>query len=276
VRPTRQAPDAAPAKALQFDRFRIRQGLAPSWDLGWIRAAMRLKRYRHTREKIVRKLREGGSAARRGALGAGGDQAAGGGGIELSPWRPQYGGMAAEHMKRPKELETEDARLKRIVADEGLEVVALKEFARGRMKVKPSLGFGCSAACRRPSAGRRLGRARRSAARLRLAPSRLGVRWTPAGGPARAAGLELDRADRLGHRGREGVGVVLFADEEVLSRGSAGPWSTVVRSDPSRRNGERGGRLLGSQGGRRAGGVCGGRPGRSAGARAGRVPVRSG
>src|SRR5450755_3018880 len=62
----------------------------------------------------------------------------------------------------------------------------------------------------------------------------------------------------------------------LLSRGSAGPWFTVVRSDPSRRGGERGGRLLGARGGRRAGRVRGRRSEWSAGARAGRVPARSG
>jgi hypothetical protein len=46
-------------------------------------------------------------------------------------WRAQYGGMKADDVKRLRELETENARLKRIVADKELEVVALKEIARG-------------------------------------------------------------------------------------------------------------------------------------------------
>jgi len=46
-------------------------------------------------------------------------------------WRNQYGGMKADDAKRLKELERENATLKRIVADKELEVVALKEIAKG-------------------------------------------------------------------------------------------------------------------------------------------------
>ena len=46
-------------------------------------------------------------------------------------WRNQYGGLKAEPMKRLKELEAENARLKRIVAEQALDVQMLKEVARG-------------------------------------------------------------------------------------------------------------------------------------------------
>jgi putative transposase len=46
-------------------------------------------------------------------------------------WRSQFGGMKADHMKRLKELEAENARLKKIVADQALDVQMLKEVARG-------------------------------------------------------------------------------------------------------------------------------------------------
>jgi putative transposase len=46
-------------------------------------------------------------------------------------WRTQFGGMKADDVKRLKELEAENTRLKRIVADQVLEVAALKEVARG-------------------------------------------------------------------------------------------------------------------------------------------------
>jgi putative transposase len=46
-------------------------------------------------------------------------------------WRNQYGGMKANDAKRLKELERENAQLKRIVADQVLENQALKEIARG-------------------------------------------------------------------------------------------------------------------------------------------------
>ena len=46
-------------------------------------------------------------------------------------WRAQYGGMKADDAKRLRELERENARLKRIVADKELEADALRELAKG-------------------------------------------------------------------------------------------------------------------------------------------------
>src|SRR5687767_15339091 len=46
-------------------------------------------------------------------------------------WRAQYGGLKADDVKRLKELEAENARLKRIVADKELQITALKELERG-------------------------------------------------------------------------------------------------------------------------------------------------
>ena len=46
-------------------------------------------------------------------------------------WRNQFGGMKADDAKRLKELERENVRLKRIVADQVLENQALKEVAKG-------------------------------------------------------------------------------------------------------------------------------------------------
>ncbi len=42
-------------------------------------------------------------------------------------WRNQYGGMKAEEARRLKELETENARLKRLLADAELDKAILKE-----------------------------------------------------------------------------------------------------------------------------------------------------
>ena len=46
-------------------------------------------------------------------------------------WRKEYGGMGTEQFKRLKELEKENARLKRVVADLSLEKAILAEAARG-------------------------------------------------------------------------------------------------------------------------------------------------
>jgi putative transposase len=90
-----------------------------------------MKRRRHTPEQIVRKLRE----AER-MLGEGKAIPEVAKELEVSEntfhrWRAEYGGMKADDVKRLKELERENAQLKRIVADKELEIDALKEVARG-------------------------------------------------------------------------------------------------------------------------------------------------
>lgn len=90
-----------------------------------------LARRRHTPEQVVRKLRE---ADRLLAEGAEVSEVARH--LEISEatyhrWRAQFGGMKADDAKRLKELEAENARLKRIVADKELEIDALREIAKG-------------------------------------------------------------------------------------------------------------------------------------------------
>jgi hypothetical protein len=46
---------------------------------------------------------------------------------------PQHGGLKADDVKRLKELEGENARLKRIVADKELQIQALMELGRGKL-----------------------------------------------------------------------------------------------------------------------------------------------
>jgi len=46
-------------------------------------------------------------------------------------WRKEYGGMRVEQARRLKELEKENARLKRLVADISLDNAILKEAAKG-------------------------------------------------------------------------------------------------------------------------------------------------
>src|ERR671911_1110860 len=90
-----------------------------------------MKRRRHTPEQIIRKLRE---ADRLLAEGREVPEIAKQ--LEISEatyhrWRAQYGGLKANDVRRLKELETENARLKRIVADKELQIQALKELGRG-------------------------------------------------------------------------------------------------------------------------------------------------
>jgi transposase-like protein len=46
-------------------------------------------------------------------------------------WRKEYGGMRVDQAKRLQELEKENSRLKRLVADISLDNAILKEAARG-------------------------------------------------------------------------------------------------------------------------------------------------
>ena len=48
-------------------------------------------------------------------------------------WRKEYGGLDIEQAKRFKELERENARLKRLVADLSLEKQILKDVAEGNL-----------------------------------------------------------------------------------------------------------------------------------------------
>ena len=45
-------------------------------------------------------------------------------------WRKEYGGLRVDQAKRLKELEKENARLKKLVADQALDIQILKEAAR--------------------------------------------------------------------------------------------------------------------------------------------------
>ena len=46
-------------------------------------------------------------------------------------WRKQYGGMSPQEAKRLKELEKENARLKKMVAEQALDIDMLKEVNKG-------------------------------------------------------------------------------------------------------------------------------------------------
>ena len=90
-----------------------------------------MKQRRHSPEQVIRKLRE---ADRLLAEGKGAGEVCRH--LEVSEptyhrWRNQFGGMKADDVKRLKELERENARLKAIVADQALECRALTELAKG-------------------------------------------------------------------------------------------------------------------------------------------------
>ena len=90
-----------------------------------------MARKRHTPEQILGKLRDADVLLTQGESIAEVARK-----LEVSEqtyhrWRNQFGGMKGEEMKRLKELERENAQLKRIVAEQALDNRMLKDIAEG-------------------------------------------------------------------------------------------------------------------------------------------------
>ena len=90
-----------------------------------------MKRHRHTPDQIVRKLRVGEQM-----LNEGKDLAEVVRHLEISEqtwhrWRTAFGGLKATDARRLRELEGENKRLKKLVADQALDIDMLKEVAKG-------------------------------------------------------------------------------------------------------------------------------------------------
>lgn len=91
-----------------------------------------MKRKRHSPEQIIRKLRDADRM-----LSEGKDIAAVCQALEVAEatfhrWRNQYGGMKGDDAKRLKELEIENGRLKRLVADLSLDKQILELTLQGK------------------------------------------------------------------------------------------------------------------------------------------------
>lgn len=91
-----------------------------------------MKRKRHTAEEIIKKLRE---AAAQIAGGKKAEEAARQIGVSVQTyhrWKEQYGGAERNTVKRLKQLEAENSRLKKLVADQALDNAMLKELVEGK------------------------------------------------------------------------------------------------------------------------------------------------
>jgi transposase-like protein len=91
-----------------------------------------MKRKRHTSEQIIGKLRQAEADL---AAGSPVEQVCRN--LEISEatfhrWRKQYGGLKGPEMRRLKELERENARLKKLLADQVLDNALLKETLSGK------------------------------------------------------------------------------------------------------------------------------------------------
>ena len=90
-----------------------------------------MKRIRHSPEQVIRKLREADAQLAKGTALPEVCKALGIAEATYHRWRSQFGGIKADEMKRLKELEKENARLKALVAELSLDKAILKEAARG-------------------------------------------------------------------------------------------------------------------------------------------------
>jgi putative transposase len=90
-----------------------------------------MPRNRHTPEQIIRKLREAEVELSKGQTT--GDVVRKLGITEQTyyRWRKEYGGLRMDQAKRLKELEKENSRLKKLLAEQALDNAILKEVSSG-------------------------------------------------------------------------------------------------------------------------------------------------
>src|SRR3954464_4121292 len=119
------------------------------------------KRQRHTPEQVISKLREAEVKTAKGTAIA---QVCKDLAITENTyyrWRRECGGMKLDQAKRLKQLEGENARLKRLLADAELDKAILKEAAAGKYGARRSDArrSSTSGRCSPPAACRSAGRA---------------------------------------------------------------------------------------------------------------------
>ena len=86
---------------------------------------------RHKPDEIIAKLRQVEVMTGQGTSMADAIRSIGVTEVTYYRWRSEYGGMKLDHVKRLKELEVENARLRKAVSDLTLDKLILKEAARG-------------------------------------------------------------------------------------------------------------------------------------------------
>jgi putative transposase len=90
-----------------------------------------MARKRHKAEEIVAKLRQVEVLTAQGRPVAEAVRAIGVTEVTYYRWRTEYGGLKGDQVKRLKELEAENNRLRRAVSDLTIEKLILKEAASG-------------------------------------------------------------------------------------------------------------------------------------------------
>jgi len=90
-----------------------------------------MSKKRYTSEQIITKLREVEIMLSKGSTIGEASKRIGVTEQTYYRWRKQYGGMKVEQARRLKELEKENFRLKKLVADLSLDNAILKEVSKG-------------------------------------------------------------------------------------------------------------------------------------------------
>ena len=90
-----------------------------------------MARKRHTAEEIVSKLRQVDVLMAQGKPVADAVRAIGVTEVTYYRWRNEFGGLKGDQVKRLKELEAENTRLRRAISDLTLDKLILQEAARG-------------------------------------------------------------------------------------------------------------------------------------------------
>ena len=88
---------------------------------------------RHKPEEIISKLRQVEVMTGQGTSVVDAIRSIGVTEVTYYRWRSEYGGMKLDQVKRLKELEVENARLRKAVSDLTLDKLILKEAARGNL-----------------------------------------------------------------------------------------------------------------------------------------------
>ena len=89
------------------------------------------RRKKHSPEEIVAKLRQVEVSVGQGTPVADAIRAIGVTEVTYYRWRQEFGGLKLDQVRRLKELEAENSRLRKAVADLTLEKLILKEAAAG-------------------------------------------------------------------------------------------------------------------------------------------------
>jgi putative transposase len=90
-----------------------------------------MQRKRHSAEEIVAKLRQADVLLAQGQTGADVARVLGVTETTYYRWRSEYGGLKGDQVKRLKELEQENTRLRKAVAELTLDKLILKQAAKG-------------------------------------------------------------------------------------------------------------------------------------------------